>query len=824
MFQILNLWHEISFGIVAGIYGTVMKIYDILYDIAKNTNQYINMDLEAFTSGLYVVAGVFMLFRVVIGLVQMLLNPDQITDKQVGTGKMITRIVACIVMLLAFQPNGILFGENGLLNRIENALLQDDSIIYQIVNPDTKVDLSVDNNEEYNLVSPDKTNILFVGNVYADDDGWTKKCWYHGKITSKKEVVDNNSSDRGSKKKTVIKAKEQKQFVAIFSNQDNGGLKVSGREKDSPLYVKFEEVTETYENKNGKTISVKFTKPGFTIATQTVWDLGSANGYKVGDCGNWQILASGSTMTLSYKKNGKPKDNMYYGYNSWKDYKNAYLKDIKSKCKDVAENERTEACEDAANGGLGNLSYASDTALAFAQVAAGSFEECLMDEGNECTEAKQEQFSSTEANEDIINLMDKGDLELDFIMAIIAGIILIIFLAILAIDIIVREFKLLLLEILAPIPIICYADPKDKIFNQWWKMYISVYVDLFIKLIALNFAIVLIGATVNNVQGLNGLYVFFFLIAILVFAKLVPTMISKIFGLDSLGGSFKDIAGMAKKGAGFATGAALTGAVGFATGQGLGRLSGLAKGAIIGGASGAKGNVFGGAQKIGKSNYLDNYGKSKGMSWLDRKIASISGTLGLPDPYERAQEEKASYDNYVSKASKANDEALSTIRKLIGNGQATGKFSDLEEAWAQARVINAGGHIDRYERQANNTYKDTKTGNIIDMNTYNSLSDSEKYLDNEVVEHVKGAEKAAIKQFNAAVESGNYATVGLNASKDAGDIEKHKAFIKSANVAAVQAGYSEHNSDNKTDAETKSAILGTEMDIHEVAHKFKQSK
>lgn len=818
MLQILDLglWEGISYGLVKALYGTVMRAYEFLLSIVDGQEP---LNFASFASDLYVIAGLFMLFRAIIAMVQMIINPDQITDKNAGTGKLITRIVVVIVLLLAFQPNGLLLGETGLLGRIENAILADDGLIHNINKVTINVDSDVAYANEENSSPNVETNSLskyLVEDVYAEknSDG-SETCWFY-----------KPSSTTGQKRDTAYVISGIYKVKFAQSKLDSGYKKVD-RKDNAELYYKFVTEPDVFVDSNGKSINQKY-KSGSSLFQQ--WYLFSEP-KKVSNCNNWYLKSvSGRTGLKLFHEDGRLNDTSlaasYRGYNDLESLAKAIkidVQNIDSDDKVVGETDGIAGSEIENNHAVSYDQRAKDFGLAL----ISCFEECNNPDSEakkDCETAKEKQFDAT-GSKTIIDLMKKEDLTLSFLIAIVAGLAVLIYLIILAVDVIVRGFKLAFLELLAPIPIISYVDPKDKVFNQWIKMYIATYVDIFIKLLALCLVEVFIAELIGTPFFEGSVFrKFLTIVAILVFAKLVPTMISKIFGLDSLGGSFKDIAGMAKKGAGFATGAALTGAVGFATGQGLGRLSGLAKGAIIGGASGAKGNVFGGAQKIGKSNYLDNYGKSKGMSWLDRKIASISGTLGLPDPYERAQEEKASYDNYVSKASKANDEALSTIRKLIGNGQATGKFSDLEEAWAQARVINAGGHIDRYERQANNTYKDTKTGNIIDMNTYNNLSDSEKYLDNEVVEHVKGAEKAAIKQFNAAVESGNYATVGLNASKDAGDIEKHKAFIKSANVAAVQAGYSEHNSDNKTDAETKSAILGTEMDIHEVAHKFKQSK
>lgn len=622
MFQILDLWDKISFGIISTIYRTVMKVYDILIGIAQNTDNYINISFGSVASTVYVLAGVFMLFRVVIGMVQMLINPDLVSDKQAGAGKMLVRIITCIVLLLAFQPNGLLFGENGLFNRLEGALLEEDSIIYQIVSPNS---ITVpDDLENYEEESSAFKNNIFIDGVYADEN-WSKTCYYYGGITA------NSNLSTTSKSKV-----ERAPFKVIFSNKESdGAMLVGGRDKDAPIWIKFERDTESYIDSNGKEKKVEFTVPDIQIKAQLGQGkysfVSNVSGYKqVKNCENWQIyINSNNNARLNYDKNASKKtdEQYYFGYNNFNpDFLKAMNIDMKKNCEKVKD--KSDLCKEV----VAEKKYTdgvSEASLSFARIAAGSFEQCVEDIDGACEKAKSKQFSSKAANNEIKDLMDEEALELDFISALIAGLFLIGFLMILTIDIIIREFKLLLMEMLAPIPIISYADPKDKIFKQWFKMYISIYVDLFIKLIALNFAIALIGAMVDTVENQSGLVTFFFIVAILVFAKMIPSMISKIFGLDSMGGSFKDIMGMAKGAAGFGAGAALGAVAGAATGQGLGRLSGFAKGALMGAGSGSKGKIFGGAQGIAAKNAKINQQKADGLSLGERMLVGMAGATGI---------------------------------------------------------------------------------------------------------------------------------------------------------------------------------------------------
>lgn len=139
--------------------------------------------------------------------------------------------------------------------------------------------------------------------------------------------------------------------------------------------------------------------------------------------------------------------------------------------------------------------------------------------------------------------------------AIIAFFGLFAFVLIMCIDIVVRSLKLLVLQMISPIAFISYISPKDKVFDQWLKTYASVYADLFIKLIAVSFVVELFAYVNRYGADLSGFVRIFYLLGILVFAKLLPDFISKIFGISGMG-SFKESANMLKKGLGLGAGAA----------------------------------------------------------------------------------------------------------------------------------------------------------------------------------------------------------------------------------------------------------------------------
>lgn len=83
----------------------------------------------------------------------------------------------------------------------------------------------------------------------------------------------------------------------------------------------------------------------------------------------------------------------------------------------------------------------------------------------------------------------------------VVGIVMTIILLGYCVDISIRVFKLIILQIIAPIPIISYIDPKsskDGAFSKWIKMVSSVYLDLFIKMAIIYFVLLVINELVTS--------------------------------------------------------------------------------------------------------------------------------------------------------------------------------------------------------------------------------------------------------------------------------------------------------------------------------------
>ncbi len=132
-----------------------------------------------------------------------------------------------------------------------------------------------------------------------------------------------------------------------------------------------------------------------------------------------------------------------------------------------------------------------------------------------------------------------------------------------AVDVAIRTFKLVILRMMAPIPIISYIDPKsakDGAFASWVKMLVSTWADLFIKLGILYFVLfmideVVLGKKFEIISDIgwirNATVVAFLIIGLIFFAKQAPKFITDALGIKQKegGGLFGGLAKVAAAGA-----------------------------------------------------------------------------------------------------------------------------------------------------------------------------------------------------------------------------------------------------------------------------------
>ena len=138
-----------------------------------------------------------------------------------------------------------------------------------------------------------------------------------------------------------------------------------------------------------------------------------------------------------------------------------------------------------------------------------------------------------------------------YIISTAVGVFVLLVLLSYCIDIAIRTVKLSVFQLIAPLPILSRLMPNEqgnKVFNNWIKATVSTYVEVFIRLAILFFAVLLIKVVVQNLPSLiigggfiSGttsftVYLFaqlFIIIGIILFVKQAPQIIKDITGLDS---------------------------------------------------------------------------------------------------------------------------------------------------------------------------------------------------------------------------------------------------------------------------------------------------
>lgn len=144
------------------------------------------------------------------------------------------------------------------------------------------------------------------------------------------------------------------------------------------------------------------------------------------------------------------------------------------------------------------------------------------------------------------------------IVALIISVILILY----TIDVAIRALKLAILRLIAPIPIISHMSISAKegkgedAFSCWVRSLTSTYLELFIRLAIMYFAVYLVndiianGMFINTGTGFVGVLSFIFIvIGIFIFARMAPRFIENSLGIKGMGGSIGLAMGLSTAGA-----------------------------------------------------------------------------------------------------------------------------------------------------------------------------------------------------------------------------------------------------------------------------------
>lgn len=278
-------------------------------------------------------------------------------------------------------------------------------------------------------------------------------------------------------------------------------------------------------------------------------------------------------------------------------------------------------------------------------------------------------------------------------------------------DIALRMIKLGFLQLMAPVAIISYIDPKSAksgAFSKWVKACTGTYADLFIRLIAVNFAIFIVGL-ISDMQsnlGNNPLIFVFVMIGAFMFAKQLPGLLGDILGIKL--GEF-NLNPLKKIPAG--AGALLGGAAGSILGAGtsaisraqaarnLGKTGWQALGAAATGAGiGLLGGAAAGYKGGSKGNYLSpgfKYGTGQGAKYVSQDGSTVAGrmaarmakSVGLNDSYENKQRtldafERASKIKEQLETAAMENSKVRDAKTALDDAIASGNTTDIATARA----------------------------------------------------------------------------------------------------------------------------------------------
>lgn len=277
-------------------------------------------------------------------------------------------------------------------------------------------------------------------------------------------------------------------------------------------------------------------------------------------------------------------------------------------------------------------------------------------------------------------------------------------------DIAVRSVKLGFLQLIAPIPIISYVDPKSSksgMFQKWTKTCLSTYVDLFIRLVAIYFAIYIIKIVSDGNQlsywddsgTPNAIIRVFIIVGALMFAKQVPKLIEDITGIKLSGKfelnplkKFEDNALGGKRITSAAAGLVTGGIAGAVAGHGIGKV-----GRFISGGLGGAGRGFVGGQGIRATR--DNLTRRRhamekaianGSTFGGRRLEGFQHAIGLDTELDRINRRE---DNLTREEAQIANNQAAQRAIMSGNTKIADTIKKMEDR-AKDRIINGQAGVD----------------------------------------------------------------------------------------------------------------------------------
>lgn len=314
-----------------------------------------------------------------------------------------------------------------------------------------------------------------------------------------------------------------------------------------------------------------------------------------------------------------------------------------------------------------------------------------------------------------------------FIFSIPCGGFILIMLIVFCLDIALRTVKLGFLQIITPVAVVSYIDPKSSesgFFNKWVQACINTYLILFFRIVAVSFMVFIITLLPGLRESLKDeslLLIVFIILGIVLFAKDLPKILSDLFGIEdiSLGtlNPFKrygeipgvsTVAGLGMGVAGTAVGGLFGGIAGGVIGGRGAVLGGISKGigSRIGGVREAKGDILG--QVRGAISPFGTYGavarhlKGDDYRWGFGKVADKLSANAMRAQYERQiKEEAKKYGNIYNAIEAAENEKFDASH-LSADQQAklAERFNvDRNNEYEWGRVLQTMGKVERERKE-----------------------------------------------------------------------------------------------------------------------------
>lgn len=217
----------------------------------------------------------------------------------------------------------------------------------------------------------------------------------------------------------------------------------------------------------------------------------------------------------------------------------------------------------------------------------------------------------------------------------VVGVVIVLLLISFCMDVALRSVKLAFLQLIAPIPIISYVDPKsgkDGLFKKWYQMCFKTFISLFVRLLALYFAVYIISKVadmkmVDIIDGSyvsNGLIAIFIIVGALMFAKQLPKILEGL-GIKIDGDGKFTLNPLKKFEESTVGGKRLTGAVG-------GMIAGVPRGNLLSGAlRGAVSNkgFRGGFSRQADVNRKIGEARMNGAGFFASRLAGVTSSFGM---------------------------------------------------------------------------------------------------------------------------------------------------------------------------------------------------